>query len=198
MTMLDQLTNNGTLWRRFSAIAAAVVLLGMSTAPAALATSATATATLTGGSLAFVSAPPSVSVSVTLNGHDQTQPALQALDVGDATGSGTGWNLTATSTTFTTAGSKTLPTSATTIPLAPTVACDAAATCTAAVPVPVWSSYSLPAAASAPTATKMFDAGANTGMGNQTISATWQLAVPGNAYAGTYTSTWTLSLVSGP
>jgi hypothetical protein len=35
-------------------------------------------------------------------------------------------------------------------------------------------------------------------MGNQTVTPTWRLAVPANTSPGTYTSTWTLSLVSGP
>ena len=84
----------------------------------------TGTATISAGSLAFVSSPPNVSWLATLNGLDQTPTTTQAIDVGDATGSGTGWNITATSTTFT-AGSHTLSTSATTVTAAPTVACDA-------------------------------------------------------------------------
>jgi hypothetical protein len=35
-------------------------------------------------------------------------------------------------------------------------------------------------------------------MGDQTVTPTWTLAVPSKTYAGTYTSTWTISLVSGP
>jgi len=58
--------------------------------------------------------------------------------------------------------------------------------------------YSLPAAASAPSATKLFNAAVNTGEGNETVTVTWSLAVPSTAQPGTYTSTWTLSLVSGP
>ena len=33
---------------------------------------------------------------------------------------------------------------------------------------------------------------------DQTVTATWKLSVPSSTYAGTYNSTWTLSLVSGP
>jgi hypothetical protein len=44
----------------------------------------------------------------------------------------------------------------------------------------------------------MFNAATGTGMLNQTVTATWRLAIPGNTFAGTYTSTWTISLVSGP
>ncbi len=44
----------------------------------------------------------------------------------------------------------------------------------------------------------MYNAAVNTGMGAQTVTPTWQLVVPASAKAGTYTSTWTYSLVSGP
>src|SRR6059036_433519 len=95
---------------------------------------ATGTATIAAGSLGFVSTPPNVSFSATLNGLDQTVTTTQALDVGDATGSGTGWNITATSTTFTTGGGspRLLSTSATSVSSAPTDVCDASATCTLA------------------------------------------------------------------
>lgn len=155
-----------------------------------------ATATLTAGSLAFVSAPPAVSFSLTLNGLNQTTTDAQPLDISDATGSGAGWNITATSTTFT-SGSNTLPTSATTIQSTPSDVCDASSTCTTATDA-ISYPYSLPAGSTAPTATKLFDAATNTGLGNQTITPTWQLSAPAGTVAGTYTSTWTFSLVSGP
>jgi WxL domain surface cell wall-binding len=178
---------------RLAAFAAGLGLLLGSTTPAH---ATSATATLSAGSLAFVSAPPSVSFSATLNGQDQAPTSTQALDVGDATGSGTGWNVTATSTTFTT-GTRTLSTAATSVASSPTVACDSGVTCTAAT-TNVSYPYSLPAGATAPTATKLFNATANTGMGNETVTPTWKLTLPASTYAGTYTSTWTLSLVSGP
>ena len=160
---------------------------------------ATGTATIAAGSLGFVSTPPNVSFSATLNGLDQTVTTTQALDVGDATGSGTGWNITATSTTFTTGGGSPhlLSTSATSLSSTPTDACDASATCTLATNSVTYP-YVLPAASTAPTATKMYSAAANTGLGNQTVTPTWRLSVPASTYAGTYTSTWTISLVSGP
>jgi len=182
--------------RNAIAIGAAAMLCLAWLLPAAPAGAATATATVTGGSLAFVSSPPNVTFSATLNGLNQTVTANQALDVSDATGSGAGWSISATSTTFTT-GSVTLSTTSTSITSTPTVACDSGATCVTAtngVSYP----YTLPAAASAPTATKMFNAAVNTGEGNQTVSVTWSLAVPATAAPGTYTSTWTISLASGP
>ncbi len=56
----------------------------------------------------------------------------------------------------------------------------------------------VPAAPTAPTAVKLFNAAANTGMGQFTVTPTITVTVPANAYTGTYTSTLTLSIVSGP
>jgi hypothetical protein len=164
-------------------------------APAAGATSATAT--LTAGSLAFVSAPAAVSFAGTLTGINQALTTTQPIDVGDATGSGLGWNVTATSTQFT-AGAKTLSNGATTVPTAPVPACDATTTCTLATNA-ITFPYSLPAApTTAPTATKLFNAAASTGMGDQTFTPTWSVAIPASTLAGAYTSTWTESLISAP
>ena len=58
--------------------------------------------------------------------------------------------------------------------------------------------YTLPAGASAPAATKLYSASAGTGMGAQTLTPTWTLTIPSSAHVGSYSSTWTLSLVSGP
>jgi len=159
-----------------------------------------ASAELKAGTLGWVTTPTELKFpATTLNGLLQSISQTEALDVGDATGSGAGWNITATSTTFTN-GPHTLATSATKIGSAPTVACDAGATgCVTATTTGLVSyPYSLPAGASAPTATRMFNAAANTGMGNQTVSAKWELEVPPSTFAGTYTSTWTLSLISAP
>jgi len=172
---------------------------GMALGSVTAAGATTGTATLTAGSLGFRSAPPSVTFSDTLNGTNQAATATQAIDVSDATGSGTGWNVTGTSTTFTT-GTHSLATTATTIASTPSVACDATVTCTLATVngAKVTYPYTLPAAATAPTATELFDASANTGLGDQTFTPTWSLAIPASTYAGSYTSTWTLSLVSAP
>src|SRR5579862_5340166 len=189
----------GVMTRRSWMVLSAAAAAALSTAlalPALPAGAATATANISAGSLAFVSTPPNVTFNDTLNGANQTVTATQALDVSDATGSGAGWNITATSTTFT-SGGNTLPTTATTVQSAPTTACDASSTYTLATNS-VSYPYTLPAAASAPAATKVFNAAAATGQGTQTVTVTWQLAIPSTTVAGTYTSTWTISLVSGP
>jgi hypothetical protein len=172
-------------------IGIAAVLLTSITAGAS-----TATATITAGSLGLVGTPGNVTFAATLNGQDQTVTATLPLDVGDATGSGTGWNLTATSTTFT-SGAHTL--GAAQVDTTPSDACDANAThCTTATNAIAYP-YTMPAGTVAPTATKLFDAGLNSGMGNQTVTPTFTLVLnSGTTYSGTYASVWTISLVSGP
>lgn len=182
------------LGKKLGAGLAAIGSLLLIAAPAG---ATTASATLTAGSLGFASTPGNVTFpSVTLNGQNKNIQATQPLDVADATGSGAGWNITATSTLFT-SGSNTLPSGAfMTAPASPT--CDTNVTCTTAGTSTVAYPYFMPAGTTAPTATKLFNAPAGTGMGDQTLTPTWNLSVPGNAYAGNYSSTWTLSLVSGP
>ena len=140
--------------------------------------------------------------SVTLSGIDQTSTGTLAIDMKDATGSGSGWKIQATSTTFKDTGTHTLSTSATTITSsgAVTDACDASVTCTLAT-TNVTFPYTLPAGTTAPTATTLFNATANTGMGNQTVTPTFSVALPANTYApagGSYSSTWTVTYASGP
>jgi hypothetical protein len=177
----------------------AMAAIGSLLVIAAPAGATTASATLTAGSLGFASTPGNVTFpAVALNGQNRSVTAQQPLDIADATGSGAGWNVTATSTLFT-SGSNSLPAGATTITSAPAAAtCDTGVTCTPAGSNTVSYPYSLPAAGTAPTATKLFTAGVGTGMGDQTLTPTWSLAIPANAYAGNYQSTWTLSLVSAP
>jgi len=162
----------------------------------------TASVTLHGGGLSFVNGTPASTLSfpaTTLNGANQTITASLPFDVSDATGSGAGWNVSATSTPFT-SGSHTLPADATTIQAAPSLVCDLLPIfCTLASPL-VGYPYTLPAAAVAPTPTTIFDAVAGTGLGGQTFDTTWTLAIPADAVATAtpYTSTWTFSLASGP
>lgn len=179
------------------AIAAAVVL------PAsAQAATTSASVMLQGGALAFVGGTPAATLTfptTTLNGADRTLTASLAFAVSDATGSAAGWNVTATSTQFT-SGTHTLPVSATTVQSAPNLVCDLLPIfCTLASTIVAYP-YTLPAAAVAPAPTTVFDALANTGLGEQTFTTTWTLAIPAGALASAtpYTSTWTFSLGSGP
>lgn len=149
------------------------------------------------GTLGFVSYPGAPVFGVGLNGRNETSAASLPIDIGDATGSGDGWSVTATSTLFTDGGGHTLPALATTVASAPADNCDPNSTCSLAsndVSYP----YVLPAGATAPTATVLANAATGTGMGDQTLVPTFSLAVPADAYAGQYSSTWTISLVTGP
>ena len=141
------------------------------------------------------SGPTSVSATpVTLTGDDQTTTYALGITVTDATGSGTGWNLTISSSQFTGANpANTLPAGASSIQGAPTVACSGTGThCTSpnngiSYPMPVGSS-----------AGKFFNAAAGSGLGKFTITPTVTVAIPGNTYADTYTSTVSVAIVSGP
>ncbi len=104
-----------------------------------------------------------------------------------------GWNLQVTSTTFT-AGTHTLPTNATAITAVARGSCTGSVCPTNSVTYPV----SVPAGATAPAAVKWYNASAGTGTGTITLTPTFSTTVPGNSFAGTYTSTITLSVVSGP
>jgi hypothetical protein len=135
---------------------------------------------------------------LTLNGSDQTTSTMIQLTADDETsvlGSSPGWNITATSTTLTNANSQTLSTTATKITAASATA--GPGNCrlpTNSVSYPI----TLPAAATPPTAVKVFNAAANTGAGPTLVTLTSQIAVPANSYKGTYTSTWTITIASGP
>ena len=176
-----------------AAAAVAAVAFGVT---GAFADTANVTATVSGGSLSeSTSAAPSF--SVTLNGSDQTAIYTLPITVTEARGSGAGWNLTITSTQFSTGGGSpnTLPTNASTV-ASITSSC-AGGTCTNptnSVTYPV----GVPAGSGPPTAVKFFNAAANTGMGKFTVTPTIDVSVPANAYAGSYSSTVTLAVASGP
>jgi hypothetical protein len=138
------------------------------------------------------------SFSANLNSGDQAKTFTVPLTVSDTrTGAsaGLGWNTTVTSTQFT-SGAKTLPATVSTV-TAVSSACANGGLCTNptnAVAYPV----AVPAGATAPTAVKFFDAATATGKGVFTLTPTFSVAVPQNAFAGTYTSTLTIAIVSGP
>jgi hypothetical protein len=136
--------------------------------------------------------------SANLNSGDQVKTFTVPLTLADTrTGgsAGLGWNTTITSTQFTT-GTKTLPATASTI-TAVTSACANGGLCTNptnAITYPV----AVPAGAGPPTAVKFYSAAAATGKGVFTLTPTVSVAVPQNSFTGTYTSTLTISVVSGP
>jgi WxL domain surface cell wall-binding len=176
-------------------------------------TSCTVTGTLdlTGGTLSLTS-PTSLSWAATITGQNlssvDTNAGDQGYVVNDATGSGDGWSVTASATTFT-SGSNTLPAgsfvtngslSSATASTYPTATCAADQTCTQ--PTNSVSSYPVTIGTSP---TSIYQAAVSTGMGDFTIGGSsaanpvgWWINIPSNAIAGTYTSTITLEVVSGP
>ena len=173
------------------ALAAAVLVLAAS----ALAGTVTATTTVTGAGSLSLSHGATSSLSSTLDGTDQNVTYTVPLTMVDARGTGAGWNLTITSTTFTT-GAKTLATTASSI-TGITSACNGGGTCTSATNAITYP-LTVPAAATAPTAVKIFNAAAASGLGRFTVTPTISVAIPGNSFSGTYTSTLTVAAVSGP
>lgn len=160
--------------------------------------STTASVAVNGGSLTE-SGPTSVSATaVTLSGDDQTTTYSLGITVTDATGGGSGWNLTISSTQFTGTNTindtNTLPADASSIQNGPAVACSGVGGhCT----LPN-NGVTYPPLSVGSSASKFFDAAAGSGLGKFTITPTVTVAIPGNTYADNYSSTVSVAVVSGP
>ena len=170
---------------------------------AAFADSSTANVAVNAGSLSETGPASVTATAVTLNGTNLTSTYTLGIAVSDDTGTGTGWNLTITSTQFSTGGScgagHTLPSGSSTSTITGVAsAVNGAGTYTNPGNNISNTALGVPAACPAPTAVKFFNATANTGMGHFTISPTVSVAIPANSYAGTYSSTVILGVVSGP
>lgn len=178
----------------------------------------TGTATLGAGTLT-ATVPDSLTWGGLLTGTTQnlvdTVPADQGYTVDDASGATSGWNVSVAATqftstvprgaalpvdgTFSTTGSVTSATAAT----APTDVCTSGAgTCILPNDGGVTYPVALPTDG---TATVVYEAAANTGEGSINIGGSaatdqvgWWLAVRPDAVPGTYTSTVTISIASGP
>jgi hypothetical protein len=182
--------------------------------PAGTSCTMTGTVSLTGGSLTLTS-PSSLSWSTTLSGVDQqlvdTNAGDQQYTVNDATGSGDGWHVTTSATQFTN-GSNTFPNTGTfstngsvtsiTSTSAPTATCTA--TCTLPTNTTTYP-VAITTAATSPTPVTIYDTAATTGMGQIVIGGStqsdpvgWWVNVPASASAGSYTSTITMEIISGP
>jgi hypothetical protein len=171
---------------------------------------------LSGGTLTLTS-PSALGWTATLSGLDldlaDPTPAHQSYLVDDATGSGGGWHVTTSATQFTTGGGSPLTlgntgtfstngsTSSIASTTAPSPACSTLSTCT--LPTNTMSyPVAITTAASAPTPATIYDTSLGTGLGSITIGTTnpvgWWLYVPASTAPGTYTSTVTMAIVSGP
>jgi putative surface cell wall-binding protein len=122
------------------------------------------------------------------------------ISVTDARGSGSGWKLSITSTQFNypdnDGDTDVLPTNASKI-TGVSKSCSAHSTCT----LPTNSvSYPLviPAGATPPTPVKFFNAAQRTGLGVFSLTMMVNVTIPSSTELGTYTSTITIAIASGP
>jgi hypothetical protein len=176
-----------------------LLVLTLGGSVAAFADSGTGATAVVNAGLLSETGPGSTSANaITLTGDDQTMTYALGLTVADARGSGAGWNLTITSTLFDDGHGHQLASNASNINAAPTVVCSGVGghcvnpTNSIAYPLGV------PAASPAPAAVKFFNAAANSGLGKFSITPTVTISIPGSTYAGTYTSTVSVAIVSGP
>ena len=190
-------------------VLAALALLLTSAASASAVSGGPMTAVLTAGVLSLTGAVPGPFVA-TLTGTSQNVTGLlttyQAID---ARGTGGGWHVTFSATTFACvsptdvgcpAGGAAFPASSLSMP-APTVSC--LILCTGGGAPPTISISSLTALDSG-TAVTVASAAVGTGTGTYNFApgavgaGNLQLTIPSNAYATTYHSTLTVSVVAGP
>ena len=134
--------------------------------------------------------PSSVSVIEALAGTDQTATYAPVLGVVDARGTGAGWNLQISATPFSDGATHTLAQGTV---ASVSQACTAGSTCTVATSSGIVYPLTIGTVAA-----KVFNAALNTGLGKIDITPTINVEIPGNAYAGTYTSTVTLAATTGP
>jgi len=171
-------------------ITLSVAAVALIAATAALAGTLTTTATIGGTAGISLNLPANPSITDTLDGSDQTASYAPVLGLVDARGSGAGWNITVSATNFSDGSGHTLaPGTVTSV----AQACHSGSSCSTATSSGI--SYPLTLTG---TAAKVFNAAAATGMGKVDVTPTVQVAIPGNAYAATYTSTVTLAAVTGP
>ncbi len=161
-----------------------------------------ANVTVTGGLLSITNPAAGDFAGVTLDGTAKTTTAtLGAFSATDARGTGAGWNVTVQATQFAehngtiyVASGKTLPTSSLSMP-APTVAKSDGTS--SAVPSITAGPYAIDAGSAVKIASAAAD---GTGMGSYSFTqgGSLSLNIPASAYATTYRSDLTVSVVTGP
>jgi hypothetical protein len=171
-------------------ITLAFAVLALVATTAALAGTLTATATVSGTAGISLNLPSNPTITDTLDGTDQTASYAPILGVVDARGSGAGWNLQISATTFSDGSGHTLAAGQVT---SVTQGCKSGSTCT----VGTSSGITYPLTIGG-VAAKFFNAAINTGLGKVDVTPTIEVSIPGNAYAGSYTSTVTLAAATGP
>jgi WxL domain surface cell wall-binding len=169
-------------------------------AAALAATTVAVTSVVTAGATLSAAAGTPPSLGVTLDGTDQTVNYTLPIIVVDARGGTLGWNLTVTSTTFTDGSAgvgHTFGATASTI-TSVTPTCGINSTCLLPINNVANTNLGLPGAAGTPV--KYFNASSAAGAGRGTVNVNANVAVviPANVFAGSFTSTITVAISSGP
>lgn len=137
-----------------------------------------------------VATPATASFSSALSGVDQT--ARFTLPMTVSGGGTTGWSLTASATQFT-FGTFTLPANATTVTgVADDPSCTGGGCSNPTAGVAI--TYPLDVSSSQ----KIFSAAAGSGKGGNVETATIAVAIPSNAFAQAYVSTFTITIAASP
>lgn len=202
--------------RKLLSLIPALALLAM-TVSGAQASGGTSSLTVSAGTGLTVTGAAPGNFTATLAGSDQTiYTSLAPYTGADTTGTGKGWNVTFQATQFACTYNSTTnpncPTAGNTLPAsslkmaAPTVACASNQSCTGQA-APPSISISANTAVDSGTAVKVASAAASTGMGtydftpspvDTTTGHDLSLTVPSYVYAAGYSSTLTVSIISGP
>lgn len=180
-------------------IVALLVVTGLLATTAAVVYAENATVTVTAGTLSVTPADVTLS-EVILDGTDKTATSASGSNswaAEDPRGTGVGWHLTIDATDFTDAG-KTINISATDQEFKIQLL-DANIAVVSGNAKPTSSVTSLTAIPEAGgTALTFASAAVNEGMGSYTLNPNFELEVPAYILAGNYSSTITVSAVSGP
>ena len=180
-------------------IVALLVVTGLLITTAAVVYAETATVSITAGSLSVT--PANVTLSnVVLDGGDKTATSASGSNswaAEDGRGTGVGWHLTIDATDFTDSG-KTIDISSADQEFKIQLLDTNIAVVTGNAK-PTSSVTSLTAIPEAPaTALTFASAAVNEGMGSYTLNPNFELEVPAETLVGNYSSTITVSAVSGP
>jgi hypothetical protein len=179
---------------------AGIGLIGVTLAAGAVAATVGVTSVVTAGVTLSVAGGTPPTFNVTLNGVDQTVNYNLPVVVVDSRGGTLGWNLTVTSTTFTDGSAgvgHSFGANASTI-TGVTPTCGINSTCLLPINNVANTNLGLPGASGTPV--KYFNASSAAGAGRGTINvdATVAVLIPANVFAGSFTSTVTVAVSSGP
>ncbi len=175
----------------FTATATNTPLAPTQTAQAAMtATQSAVTITINSGSL-YVNANPITFPNTVLSGAAQTvNGSTTAWDVGDNTGIGAGYRLTIAATDFSDGAGHTISVSNVSVQVLDT---DIALQAGNTKPVSALAAYT----PLSTIAQNLLTANINTGMGTYTALPSFRVIIPASAYAGSYTSTVTVTIIAG-